>query len=167
VSRAVRVAAVAALLAGAAAAWTWWNGAERQIRRTLDGLADGLSHDAPASPLAAVAAVAGMQQYLAEDVVVEAGGRFQAISGRSAVLSAAARVRSAVPAIRVEFVDLRVTVGQEGTSASVEGTASVEITDRAGQRRTDAREVVVEMRTEEGRWVVQRARTVDVLEPVA
>lgn len=159
----------AALVAGALlwGAWTWWNSPERRIRRALDALAEGLSHDAPASPLAAASAAAELQEYLAEDVVVAAGGRVQEIRGRPAVLAAVVRIRSAVPAMRVSLVDLRVTPDPQNASAAVEGTVSVVMTDRAGQERSDAREVVVLMRPIEGRWVVTQVRTVEVLEPVS
>ena len=148
-------------------AWTWWNSPERQIRRALDALADGLSHDAPASPLAAAAAAAELQEHLAEDVVVAAGGRVEEIRGRPAVLAAVVRVRSAVPAMRLELVDLSVTLDPQNASAAVEATVSVVMTDRAGQERSDAREVVVLMQPVDGRWVVRRVRTVGVLEPVS
>lgn len=166
-SVAARWAAAAIVALALGGAWTWWNGPERQIRRTLNTLADGLSHDEVASPLGAVSAVAEMQPLLADGVVVEPGGRLDAIRGRSAVLAAAARMRTAVPALRLEFVDVTVTLGEDGTSAAVAGTVSAEITDRAGQRRTDAREFTAEMRRVEGRWIVASARTIDALEPVS
>ncbi len=166
-STGVRRAAVTVAALALVGAWTWWNRPEREIRRTLDTLADGLSHDEVASPLGAVSAVAEMQPLLADDVVVEPGGRLEAIRGRSAVLAAAARVRTAVPALRLEFVDLRVVLGEDGATAAVEGTVSAEITDRAGQRRTDAREFTAEMRRVDGRWIVASARVIDALEPVS
>lgn len=150
-----------------AGAWTWWNSPERQIRRTLDTLADGLSHDEVASPLGAVSAVAEMQPLLADDVVVEPGGRLEAIRGRSAVLTAAARVRTAVPALRLDFIDVAVTLSEDRATATVAGTVSVEVTDRAGQQRTDAREFTAQMRRVEGRWIVAGARAVNALEPVS
>jgi ketosteroid isomerase-like protein len=167
VSVPARWAAIGIAALALAGAWAWWNGAERQIRRTLNVLADGLSHSEVASPLGAVSAVAEMQALLAEDVVVEPGGRLPPISGRPAVLAAAARVRTEVPALRLEFVDVTVTVSEDGAAAAVEGTVSAVITDRAGQQRTDAREFTAAMRLVDGRWILARARAVDVLEPVS
>jgi hypothetical protein len=40
------------------------------------------------------------------------------------------------------------------------------VQDRAGQETVDAREVIITMHVQDGRWVITRARAVDVLEPV-
>ena len=166
-SAASRWAAAAVVALALAGAWTWWNSPERQIRRTLDTLANGLSHDEVASPLGAVSAVAEMQPLLADDVVVEPGGRLEAIRGRTAVLAAAARVRTAVPALRLVFIDVTVTLSEDRSTATVVGTVSAEVTDRAGQPRTDGREFTAEMRRVEGRWIVAAARAIEALEPVS
>ncbi len=156
------------LLAGTTAtACHWWNSPERQIRRALAEIAAGFSHDQVASPLGAVSAVADMQPLLAEDIVLEPGGRFDPIRGRASVLAAAARLRTALPALRVEFADVVVSLAPDGTTASVDGTVSAVVTDRAGQETTDAREFAAQMRLVNGRWVVAHVRAIDVLEPVS
>jgi hypothetical protein len=157
---------VAVTVAAAAAAYFWWYGPERQIRRALASVAEGLSHDAPASGLAAVSAAAALQPFFAVDVTVDPGRPFGAVSGRDAVLAAAARVRSTAPALRVEFVDVRIELAPDNLSASIDCTAMATLHDRAGQESVDAREVMMTMTVQDGRWVITRARAVDILEPL-
>lgn len=164
-SAAARAAIVIVLVAAAGAGYWWWNRPERQIQRLLDGLAEALSHDQPGEGLGAIAAVAGLQPYFAPDVVVQYGSPAP-MTGRESVLAAAARVRAAVPALRVRFVDVRIDVAPGASRATVDCTVSASLTDRAGQERVDAREVKLEVARREGRWVVERAETVTVLEPV-
>jgi hypothetical protein len=166
VSTPVRIVLVIAIAFAGMAGYRWWASPERQIRRVLDDVASRLSHDRPATGLGAVAEAAGLQEHLAPDVVVEAGQPFPPLTGRDAAMSAAVGVRTAVGALKVEFVDVTVTLGGDGTTAVVDCTASATIGDRAGQQRIDAREIVMTFRHTAGRWIIERAAAVNVLEPV-
>ena len=161
-----RIVLIVVLAAAAVGAYRWWNSPERQIHRVLAGLAEDLSHDQPATGVGAVTAVAGLQQYFAVDVVVEPGGSVPPLTGRDAVLGAAARLYAAVPSLQVEFVDVRIDLGTTGTNATVDCTASARVSDRGGQPSVDAREVIMTLRVIDGRWVIDSARAVQVLEPV-
>jgi hypothetical protein len=167
-----RTAAVVVCFAAAAlGACGWWNSPEREIRRVLDGIAERLSHDAPLTALAAAAAVAGLQEYLSEDVVIDAGAPVPPLVGRESALGAAARLLGGTPALLVQFVDVQVALA--GESASGQGRAEVtcnvtaDVTDRAGQTARDARELTMTMRRMDGRWVVERVKASTVLEPVS
>jgi ketosteroid isomerase-like protein len=158
---------VAIVLAIAAyGAWRWWDSPERKIRRTLAQLADVLTHDRPAAGLAAVTAAAAVRSYVTEDVVVDAGGRWPSLNGRDAVVAAAARLRTAAPALEVEFSDVRIELGGNDTAA-VRCTATAHAVNSAGERTTDAREILLRMRQREGRWLIERAQAVQVMEPLS
>ena len=78
----VRVGLLAALIGAAAAGYFWWYGAERQIRRVLDSVAQGFSHDSPATGLAAVSRASALQPYFSADITIEPGRPFGVIRGR-------------------------------------------------------------------------------------
>ena len=160
-----RFALAIVLLGGAVGGYWWWNSPERQIRRTLDELARRASHDAPAQGLTAIAAVAGLREYLAEDVSLAPGEPYSPLNGRDTVLAAAARVRSVTPSLRMAFEDVRIALEPGGT-ATVHCTVTAALRDRAGQERIDARELTMTLQRSGGRWVLTHAASVNVLEPV-
>jgi hypothetical protein len=166
VSRFAGIALMALVVAASVGAYLWWFSPERQIRRVLAGVAEGFTHDAPATGLSAVSAAAGLQPYFAADVTIEPGPPFGVVRGRDSVLAAAARLRSSTPAFRVEFVDVQINLSSDAQSAAVGCTAMATLQDRAGQETVDAREVMITMNMVDGRWVITRARGVEVLEPV-
>ncbi|MGH9350345.1 MAG: nuclear transport factor 2 family protein [Vicinamibacterales bacterium] len=157
---------VVVVVAAGVLAYRWWNSPERQIRRTLAAISSRLSHDEPVTGLAAAVAAAGLQELVAREVVIEPGRPFPPLTGRDAVVAAAARLVTATPAARVEVVDLRITIGADGDTARVAGSVVATFHDRAGQRAVEAREVVMTLRRVGGRWVVERAAAVNVVEPV-
>lgn len=162
-----RIAVPLVLVVASAGAYLWWNSPERQIQRTLNGLADALSHDPPATSLSAISAASAIREYFAADVVIEAGAPFSALRGRDAVLGAAARLHAAVPALLVEFVDVRIALGPDRTDATVDCTATATISNRGGQQTVDARELILTMTRVDGRWVIESAKLVEVLEPIS
>ena len=166
----VRAVVVCILVSGATPGCGWWDSPERRIRRVLDAIADRLSHDAPVGELAAAAAAAGLQDYLSPDVVVAAGAPFAPLAGRDVAIAAAARLIGSTPSLRVQFVDVRVTFA--GTSdprerADVACNVNAAVGDRAGQQTRDARELNLAVRQTEGRWVVERVKALNVLEPIS
>lgn len=156
----------AVLIAAAAGGWIWWNSPERQVRRMLAEVAESLSYETPQTPLAAAAGAARLQPLLAEEVVVDAGRPFAPLNGRESVLGAAVRVRAAVSAMRVEFVDVEITLADGGAAATVNSTVTATLTDPAGQQTTDAREVIMDLAAVDGRWTIRRIQAVRVVEPI-
>jgi hypothetical protein len=158
------------LVTVAASGCEWWDSPERRIRRVLEGIADRLSHEAPLTGLAAAAAAAGLQEYLSPDVVIETDAPVLRLTGRDAAVGAAARLVISTPFLRVQFVDVQVTfggAGQDRDRAEVACNVTVATQDRAGQHTADARELNLSMRQVEDRWVVERVKAVNVLEPVS
>jgi hypothetical protein len=152
----------------------WWNTPERQIRRVLDEIAERLSHDAPVDRLAAAAAAAGLQVYLAPDVVIDPGRPFERVTGRDVAGMAAARLIGSTPSLRVEFVDvhidLRAPSGGEAADgqnrADVSCSVTTVIEDGAAHTSRDARELRLVMRVMDGRWMIEQVKAVSALEPV-
>jgi hypothetical protein len=154
------------LAAGVVAGYLWWNSEERQIRRVLAAVEDGFTFQGSASGLGTLSAAAGVQPYFAPEVVIEPGRPFPSLEGLDAVLAATARLRSSVPSLRVEFVDVQIDLAEDSRSADVNCTAIATVRDRAGQESVDAREVLITMRVVDGRWVIAHARALEVLEPI-
>lgn len=158
---------VAVVIAAAAfGAYRWWNGPERQITVTLEAIAARLSHDGPVNGLAAAAAAASIQEYLSPDVAIALGRPFAPLTGRDIVVAMAARVLAATPVLRVELVDVEIAMSDDRETANVTCGVTATFTDRAGQQTVDARELKVTLRARQGRWVVERAESVNVMEPV-
>jgi hypothetical protein len=162
----VRVGLAALAAVAFVIGYQWWYSPERQIRRVLDGVAEGLSHDAPHTGLAAASSASGLNTYFSPDVTVEPGRPFGTLHGRDTVLAAAARVLSATPFLRIEFEDVQITLGADDRSATVDCTAMATLQDRAGQESVDAREVIITMQLVDGRWVITHAQSIEVLEPL-
>jgi hypothetical protein len=162
----VRVGLVALVAAALVVGYQWWHSPERQIRRVLDAVAERLSHDAPATGLAAVSAASGLNAYFSADVTIEPGRPFGTLRGRDTVLAAAAGALSATPFLRIEFEDVSINLGADDRSATVDCTALATLQDRAGQESVDAREVIITMQLVDGRWVITHAQSIEVLEPL-
>jgi hypothetical protein len=155
------MAAVLALLLAATAGW-WWTRPERQIHAILDDIAAALTHEGGDSGLQALAAAAAIEKHLAEDVAVDVGGE-RGIQGRDAVVTAAARLRSQTTAMRVRFLDPRITFADDA-AASVTVTAEV-TTGEAGADVVNVHQVTATIRQSNDRWVVASAHASPLPEP--
>jgi hypothetical protein len=160
----VRLALVAVLALGGYFGYAWWNSPERQIRRVLAGVEEGLSHDQPSQGVAAIASVAGLREFLAEEVIVHPGQPFGGLAGRQRVLAAAAQLHAATDRLDVDFVDVRIGLVFGGSAATVSCTATATFRDRAGRETLDAREIDIGMALVNGRWVIREVKVVSVLE---
>ena len=165
-SRFAQVALGILFITAAVAGYFWWSSPERQIRRVLADVSEGLSHDAPATGLSAISAATALQSYFAPDVTIVPGTPFDPVKGRDSVIAAAARLMAGTAALRFEFVDVQINLAFDSRSAGVDCTAVATLRDRAGQETVDAREIVIDMNVIDGRWVIADARAIDVLEPV-
>ena len=158
-----RIGAILALLAAGALAWWWWTRPERQIHAILDATATALSSEAGESGLETLAAVAALEPHLADDISVQAGDT-PAIDGREAVITAGARLRARQPAMRVRFLDPRITFADADT-ATVAATAEAAVTTAGGAQRVDLYQVIGTVTRRAGRWVVSIARASPIPEP--
>ncbi len=165
-SSVARLVLGAVVVGAAAAGYFWWYSPERQIRRVLASVEEGFTHGEPTTALGAVSAPSALQPYFSADVAIETGRPLGVVQGRDAVMAAATRLRSSTPAFRLEFVDVQIDLASDNLSASINCTAMATLQDRAGQESVDAREAIITMHVQDGRWVITRARAVEVLEPL-
>jgi hypothetical protein len=152
----VRVAIVAAALAGLAVGYGWWNSPERQIHRMLSEVASVLSHDGVETDLRALAAVAALQTHLRPDVFIDLG-RGSPLQGRQDVMAMAARVRATSPMMHVQFFDPEISISGE-SSGTTRVTVQVTRRDDGGDEVAAAHVVSITLVREEGRWQVASAR---------
>jgi hypothetical protein len=161
--RTVGIGAILALLAAGATAYWWWARPERQIGAILDDVAGALTYEAGTSGLEPLAAVATLERHLADEVSVQAGGA-PTIEGRDAVISAGARLRARTPAMRVRFLDTRITFADDRTATPV-ATAEAAMTTVAGAQRLEVHQVLATVTRSADRWVVSNARASSISEP--
>jgi hypothetical protein len=138
----------------------WWTGEERVIRARLDSLAVLLS-PAEGGELATVARVGQLRGYFAPDVHIRIGT--DEIVSREALLALLARWQPG-KGVKLEFVDVSVTVEENTALASL--TAKVSNTDAATSEDpvADAREGVVTLHRSNGEWVIGSVASTDTLQ---
>jgi hypothetical protein len=160
-ARAVALAAVAIGFAGLAA----WRGLpwgdEREIRATLESLAEGFNAST-SDGLGTLARAAQLGSYFSDNVIVDLGPGSAAIEGRERLIGMAARLQPRTAAYRVVLDDISVeTPGAQGT-ADVTLTVSFIRRDPAtDEESTDAREFALQMIKGGGRWRIERATAID------
>ena len=154
---AVRAALAIAALAAAVAAYQWWTSPERQISRILTVVDSALSHEEPGTGLDALTAVAGLQQHLALEVTIDAGGPSGPITGRQDAISAAARLRASIPMMRIQWFDTGIAL-ESDTRASVRSTAQVTTGNESGEEVANVYEIEARVEKRDGDWVVTDAR---------
>ena len=162
--RNARIGALLAFLAVVAAACWWWTRPERQIRAILDDVAAALTDDRGESSLQALAAVAALEKHLAPLISVQTGDA-PSIEGRDAVITAGARWRARTPAMRVRFLDPRITFSDDRTATLV-ASAEALVWTGTGEQRVDRRRVTATITRAADRWVVSIARASPVSEPL-
>lgn len=147
--------------------WLWlFPSDEAQITAVLEDIADGIARNDAGEgggTLGAVARAAALQEHFALDAVVEAGAPFQRLSGRQAIVAAAARVSVAVPNLEVSFPDVAIAVADDRQTATAVVTAEARFND-AGRRVMDARELEMAFSRLEGRWVISMVTLIQPLE---
>lgn len=149
--------------------WLWlFPSDEAQITAVLEDIADGIARNdagegGGSGTLGAVARAAALQEHFALDAVVEAGAPFQRLTGRQAIVAAAARVSVAVPNLEVSFPDLAIAVADDRQTATAVVTAEARFND-AGRRVMDARELEMTFSRLEGRWVISMVTLIQPLE---
>jgi hypothetical protein len=127
------VVIVVVALGGAVAAYQWWYSPERQIRRTIREAVSALTHDQPESNLAAISAVAALNNVLSLDVIVETGSPASPpLRGRSEVVAIAARLRTSSSTLRIQTFDEQIALSGEA-AARVQLTAQVTSVNRSGE----------------------------------
>jgi hypothetical protein len=141
--------------------YRWWTGEERVIRARLDNLAVLLS-PADGGELATVARIGQLRGYFAPDVHVRIGT--DEVVSREALLALLARWQPPAKGVKLEFVDVSVTVEADTALASL--TAKISNTDAASSEDpvADAREGVITLHKSSGEWVIGSVASTDTLQ---
>lgn len=158
--RAARVVFFVSLLCIAILAWRVWPSEESRIKRRMAAIAVLMSVPANEPDVARMARILELRDYLAPDLRVRYGG--QEATSRETILGALAQWGRGVDAIRVEFVDVQVTIDPADRGvAGVYMTATI-----TGTNTTDAREADVRLARasgDGGRWIVTSAESRETL----
>lgn len=154
--------AATVLVAALAAAYSWWPGEERAIRRRLDALAADFN-ESTSDGLGTLARAARLGSFFTDDVTVDLGQGAAPIVGRETLIGMAARLQPRTSAFEVRLADVTPTLGPDRASARV--SLTVEFIRRAaaaGENNSlDAREFSLDMVKSGGEWRIARAATVD------
>jgi hypothetical protein len=150
--------------------WRWYfPNDEAQIGAVLRriaaavGSAEETGGAANSGGVQALARAASLRSELAVNVTVDAGPPFQRLTGRDAVIGAAARVNGTARNLELRFPDVAITVSADRTSATAMVTAEARFDEPGGGRALDARELEIGFTRPEGNWVVT---TVTVMQPL-
>lgn len=148
----VVLAFVIAVMAGALG-FVLWPNEERVIRGRLSDVASIISVPAGETDLARMERLAHLRDYLAPDVHLRDGSR--EATSREMVLGALAEWGRSPDALKVQFVDVQVTLDRsQPDAATAYLTATV-----TGRDSVDAREVDARLGRVNGKWIVTGAET--------
>lgn len=146
--------------------WRWlMPNDEAEIRAVLQRIEEGVSGTVEGD-VSRLARAARLRDEFAPDVTVDAGAPYSRITGREAIIGSAARLGGAGRSLALRFDDVEITVDDGGQRAQANLTAEGRVTDPTGSQSFDARELNVEFRRLESRWVVSAVTLVRALEPV-
>jgi len=141
----------------AALVYVFWPNEERIIRARLMDIASILTVPANEADLPRMERVAHLRDYLAPDIHVRYGN--QEAANRDMVLGALVQWGRIPDGVKVEFVDVQVTLDRSrANAASAYLTAKI-----TGRDSVDAREADVRLTRSDGKWVVSGAETRETL----
>jgi hypothetical protein len=156
-SRGTAVVSVVSLVVISALVYVLWPNEERIIRARLTDIASILTVPPNEADLPRMERVAHLRDYLASDVHIRYGS--QEATTRDMVLGALVAWGRASEGVKVEFVDVQVTIDQSrADTASAYLTATI-----TGRDSVDAREADVRLTRSEGKWVISGAETRETL----
>lgn len=160
----LRLALVAGLVMGGV--WGWralFPGPDQIIKRRLEQLAQTASVTGDEGLLAKAAHVQKLTTFFTPDVeiVIDIPGQYNAeISGLDELTRTAAAARSMGKSIKVEFLDVTVTIAADQNSAQAHMIGEVHVT---GERGLQVQELSAQLRKVDGQWLINRAETVRTL----
>ena len=160
----LRLALLALLVLGAV--WSWhrlFPGPEQVIKKRLVQLAEAASSTGNEGLIPKAARIQRLTSFFTPDVeiTIDMPGQFNAqISGTEDLTRVAAAARSMGSPVKVELLDVSVTVAPDRNSAEAHmtGTATV-----PGDRVPQVQELKAQLRKVNGDWLIYRAETVKTL----
>lgn len=137
--------------------------AEKQVRKHLLETATAASFVANEGPLAQAGNIASFAGCFADPVQVKVsviGGEHEASLGRDELLQIAAHARNQFGSLKVQFLDITVTVATDKVNADADLTVRGSI---PGDANYLVQEMKFTLRKLNGHWLITRVETVKVL----
>jgi len=160
----LRIAGVVALVL--LATWIWHSlfpGPEQLIRKRLTQLAQSASSRSNEDPLAKAFRVESVTGYFTPDaeIIIDMPGEFsQTIHGINELIPLVTAARSMGRTIKVELVDITVTVAPDKTSAEAHMTGEAKI---SGESNVQVQELKAHFKKVQRDWLIDRVETVRTL----
>jgi hypothetical protein len=162
--RVLQIALAAAVIA--LAFWLWstlFPTPEKVVRSRLNALAKAISFKSGTGAIAKAYNAEKVSEFFTPDVSVEVNlAGFEPISlhGRDEILQIATAAGSRLTSLKVEFPDMNITFGPDGTTAKVNLTGKATI---PGERDISAQEFNFQLRKVDGKWLIFQIETVRTL----
>jgi len=162
-----RIILLAAL--GALGFWLWtvfFPNDEKLIRKHLANTAHAASFSGSQSPVAQLGSVAEFSTFFSPDVELDFDasrhGRIT-LQGRGEVMALAGGVRQRASALKVDFLDVTVQLGDDHESATAVLTARAQV---PGEQDFLVQEMKFTLKKTKRRWFIHRVETVKTLTAV-
>jgi len=160
----VRLVLIGTVGVGLFYGWRWlFPGPEQVIRKRLSELATDASITSNEAPLVKLAKAQRLSTFFTTDakVTVDLPGRaLQTFDGREEVQQAAIGARSLLNNLKVEFVDVTVSLRPDKNSAVSHLTATATM---PGEKVPEVQELEIEFRKTDHDWLIDRVQTVKTL----
>jgi hypothetical protein len=157
---------VMAVLVGALGYWLWiyfFPNDKKLIQRQLAETAETATFSGSESPIAQLGRLGKLAGFFTTDVELSFDapreGRVT-IRGRDEIMAVAARVRDRSGALKIEFLDVSVSLAEDRESATVMLTARAQI---PGQSDFSVQEMKFTMKKIKRTWFISRVETVKTL----
>ena len=160
----IRLVLLAAFIA--LGVWLWgilFPSPEKIIRKRLAEVASAASFAPNEGDLTRMVNVTALAGYFSSDaqVSLDAPGRERhEISGRDEITKVAMAARSTLSSLKVEFLDMNVSVSPDKQSATVDLTAKA---DTATEKNFVVQEIKFVLKKIDGEWFITRVETVHPL----
>ena len=142
----------------------WLSSEVRQLSRRLDALAETASVGSGETNLVRMAKAARLAGYFTEDITIDLGSPSTVIRGRDTLMTMAVRTPVSPEGLRIELVDVQITVDAEGARAIASMTVQGSGIDFAtGDQMIDAREIEMTLVKVDGEWLIQRVNAVSAI----
>lgn len=146
--------------------WGWqvfYPSPEHAIRSRLAELARAATISPNESALIKLAKAQKLASFFTVDteIRIDLPGRFpQSLNGRDELMQAVAGARSAVKSLKVEFVDVSVTVESDSVSGSAHFTVKADV---SGESTPQVEELEAQFRKLDGDWLIKHVENVQTL----
>lgn len=163
--KSIRFIALAALIALSIWGWrTFFPSPERVIKSRLLNLAETVSFSANDGNISKIYKADKVGDFFSMDVEVTFDVRGYAMSrtfnGKTEIKQAVLGAQQNVQGLKVEFLDINVTVDPDGENAVANLTAQATV---SGQRDFQIQELNFTLKKIEGKWVITKIETVKTL----